>query len=157
MKNILKFLTVFVFSIILVGCTFKDEERVVKCTLTQNNAAQNYKLESEYNIYTDGKVVNKVETIETATSDNAQILSYLENYEKTLYTNMNNSYGGYDFNINNENGVVKAITKIDYTKLDREKLAKDQPSLKNYMNDDNMLTLKGIKSMYEAMGATCEK
>ena len=70
---------------------------------------------------------------------------------------MNNEYGGYDFKITNENGTLTAITKIDYTKLDMEKLAKDQSSMKNYMNDKNEITLEGIKALYKAMGATCEK
>ena len=38
-----------------------------------------------------------------------------------------------------------------------EKLAKDQSSMKNYMNDKNEITLEGIKALYKAMGATCEE
>ncbi len=155
MKSILKGLAVFLFVIILSGCGTKTEERVVTCTLEQNNVAYGYELRAEYNIYTDGTIVNRVETTEVATSDNQEILDYLENYNNTLYTNMNDAYGGYEFSSTNENNTLTAVTKIDYKKLDREKLVEDQPSMKNYMNDDNMLTLDGIKSMYEQMGATC--
>ena len=157
MKNILEFLAVFSFVIILAGCTSKTEEKVVKCTLNQNNAAQNYEIESVYSIYTDGSVVNKVETTEIVTSDDDYVLDYFENYTNTLYTNMNNAYGGYDFNITKEDGKLISDTKVDYLKLDREKLAKDQPTMKSYMNDDYMITFEGIKSMYEQMGATCEE
>lgn len=156
MRRILKIFAVFICVLVLAGCG-NEEQRVVKCTLTQNNVAQGYKVSSEYKIYTDGKIVNKVETTEIATSDNSEILDYLENYENTLYTNMNNEYGGYDFKITNENGTLTAITKIDYTKLDMKKLAKDQSSMKNYMNDKNEITLEGIKALYKSMGATCEK
>lgn len=156
MKNILKFLAIFSLVIILAGCTSKTEEKVVKCTLNQNNAAQKYEIKSAYNIYTDGSVVNKVETTEEVISDNSSILDYFENYINTLYTNMNNEYGGYDFNITKEDGKLISVTKINYLKLDRKKLAKDEPTMKSYMNDDYMLTLEGIKSMYEQMGATCE-
>ena len=156
MKNILKFLVIFSLVIILAGCTSKTEEKVVKCTLNQNNAAYGYELSSEYNIYTDGKIVNKVETTEVVTSDNQEILDYLENYNNKLYTNMNDAYGGYEFSSTNENNMLTAVTKIDYKKLDSKKLAEDQPSMKNYMNDDYVLTLDGIKLIYEQMGATCE-
>ena len=157
MKNILEFLAVFLFVIILAGCTSKTEEKVVRCTLKLNDAAQNYEIESVYSIYTDGSVVNKVETTEIVTSDDDYVLDYFENYTNTLYTNMNDAYGGYDFDISKEDGKLISDTKIDYLKLDREKLAKDQPTMKSYMNDDYMITFEGIKSMYEQMGATCEE
>ena len=157
MKNILEFLAVFLFVIILAGCTSKTEEKVVRCTLKLNDAAQNYEIESVYSIYTDGSVVNKVETTEIVTSDDDYVLDYFENYTNTMYTNMNNAYGGYDFNITKEDGKLISDTKVDYLKLDREKLAKDEPTMKSYMNDDYMITLEGIKSMYEQMGATCEE
>ena len=112
MKNILEFLAVFSFVIILAGCTSKTEEKVVKCTLNQNNAAQNYEIESVYSIYTDGSVVNKVETTEIVTSDDDYVLDYFENYTNTLYTNMNNAYGGYDFNITKE--AIDFIIEIGY-------------------------------------------
>lgn len=156
MKHILKFLMVITFIVILSGCTTKVEERVVKCTLNQSYEDQNYEIESVYNIYTDGKVVNKVETTEIVTSNSDEILDYFENYTNTLYTNMNNEYGGYDFDILKEDDKIISDTKIDYTKLNRQKLVKDQPVMKNFMNDEYMLTLEGIKSMYEQMGATCE-
>lgn len=156
MKNILKFLAIFSLVIILAGCTSKTDEKVVKCTLNQNNVAQKYEIKSVYNIYTDGSVVNKVKTTEEVISDNSSILDYFENYTNTMYKNMNDAYGGYDFNITKEDGKLISVTKINYLKLDRKKLAKDQPTMKSYMNDDYMLTLEGIKSMYEQMGATCE-
>ena len=130
---------------------------MLDATLKLNDAAQNYEIESVYSIYTDGSVVNKVETTEIVTSDDDYVLDYFENYTNTMYTNMNNAYGGYDFNITKEDGKLISDTKVDYLKLDREKLAKDQPTMKSYMNDDYMLTLEGIKSMYEQMGATCEE
>lgn len=157
MKKILKSLLVFLFIFIICGCSNKKSERIVKCTLEQNNVAYEYKLSSEYNIYTDGNIVNKVETTEIATSSKQEILDSLENYNNTLYTNMNNAYGGYEFKITNENGTLTAVTKIDYTKLDNEKLAKDQPTMKNYMNSDYRLTLDGIKALYKSLGATCEE
>lgn len=156
MKRILKVLVIFIFVVILSGCDSKSEEKVVKCMLDQNNEVYGYKLHSEYNIYTDGNVVNQVESEEVATSDNDEILDYLANYTNTLYTNMNNAYGGYEFKVTKEDGKLVSKAKIDYANLDKEKLAKDQPTMKNYMNDDYMLTLEGIKQIYEQMGATCE-
>ena len=84
MKKILKSLLVFLFIFIICGCSNKKSERIVKCTLEQNNVAYEYKLSSEYNIYTDGNIVNKVETTEIATSNKQEILDSLENYNNTL-------------------------------------------------------------------------
>ena len=70
---------------------------------------------------------------------------------------MNDTYGGYDVNITNADGKVTSVAKIDYSKLNIEQLVKDDPSMKNAVNDKNELTVTGIKSMYSAMGITCEK
>ena len=45
---------------------------------------------------------------------------------------------------------------IDYSKLDLDALAKDEPTMKNIMNDNNEITVTGLQAQYEAMGATCK-
>lgn len=157
MKKILMLVTIIVFALILQGCAEEKKEKIVTCKLEENNVAYGYKLSSVYKAYSDGKIVKKVETTEIATSDNESVLNYFENYINTLYGKMNDAYGGYDYTVTNENGKVTSITKIDYTSLNREQFIKDQPSMKKYMNDDNMITLEGIISMYETIGATCEE
>lgn len=151
-----KFIITFIFLIVLSGCSKQENEKIITCTLEQNNVAYGYKLSSVYKAITDGKVVKKVETTEVATSDNQEVLNYFENYINTLYGNMNNAYGGYDYKVTNENGKVTSITKIDYIVLNKEKFVEDQPSMKTYMNEDNMITVDGIITMYETLGATCE-
>lgn len=157
MKKILMLVTIIFFALILQGCAEEKKEKIVTCKLEENNVAYGYKLSSVYKAYSDGKIVKKVETTEIATSDNESVLNYFENYINTLYGKMNDAYGGYDYTVTNENGKVTSITKIDYTSLNREQFIKDQPSMKKYMNDDNMITLEGIISMYETIGATCEE
>lgn len=157
MKKILMLVTIIVFALILQGCAEEKKEKIVTCKLEENNVVYGYKLSSVYKAYSDGKIVKKVETTEIATSDNESVLNYFENYINTLYGKMNDAYGGYDYTVTNENGKVTSITKIDYTYLNREQFIKDQPSMKKYMNDDNMITLEGIISMYETIGATCEE
>lgn len=157
MKKILMLVAIIVFALILQGCAEGKKEKIVTCKLEENNVAYGYKLSSVYKAYSDGKIVKKVETTEIATSDNESVLNYFENYINTLYGKMNDAYGGYDYTVTNENGKVTSITKIDYTSLNREQFIKDQPSMKKYMNDDNMITLEGIISMYETIGATCEE
>ena len=41
--------------------------------------------------------------------------------------------------------------------MDLDKFSKDQSSIKSAMNDNNELTLDGMKSMYKSLGATCEE
>lgn len=75
-----------------------------------------------------------------------------QNYEK-----MDESYGGYTTNISKNGNKVVSEVEIDYEHMDVESLLEDQPSMKNYANDNNQLTLEGVKTIYKAMGATCEE
>ena len=41
--------------------------------------------------------------------------------------------------------------------MDLDKFSEDQSSIKSAMNNKNELTVDGMKSMYQSMGATCEE
>ena len=158
MKNILKSCLVIVMVIMLAGCgSVKDEEKTITCTLHKNDVINNYELNSTYEVKAKGEVVTNVTSTEVVSSNSADILSYFEETLNSTYKTMNDTYGGYDVNITNADGKVTSVAKIDYSKLNIEQLVKDDPSMKNAVNDKNELTVTGIKSMYSAMGITCEK
>ncbi len=153
MKKILMSSLVIVLGLFLVGCNSK-EERVVKCTL---NSSDTYDIQSVYEITTNGDIVTSVNTIETVTSDQKEVLQIFEKTLKETYQTMNEKYGGYTNNIEIQDNKLTSRTKIDYTKLDFSKLVTDEPTMKNALNSKNELTLKGLKSIYVALGATCEE
>ncbi len=157
MKKILKSCLIIVMVMMLVGCSSPEEEKTVTCTLHKNDVINNYELNSTYEVKSKGEVVTNVTSTEVVTSDSEEILSYFEETLNNTYKTMNDTYGGYDVNITNADGKVTSVAKIDYSKLNIEQLVKDDPSMKNAVNDKNELTLTGIKSMYSAMGITCEE
>ena len=152
MKKILLLIpTIF---LCMVGCgTVKSG--VITCTLTRNDVINNYKLESTYNINYLGETVEYVETKEVVTSDSSDVLDYFEETLNDTYSKMNEAYGGYDYEITNDNGVVISTVRINYNSMDVKQLSQDEPTLKPYISNNKLLT-KGIQSMYEQMGAACK-
>lgn len=155
MKKFVKIAFAFMLVVLLTGCFGK--EKVAKCTLTSDQSSSGYKIKSEYNMYYSGDIVNKVVTTETVESKNNTILAYFEKQLKTQYKSNNDNYGGYKYEITNKDGKVVSKVTIDYSKMNMTKFVKDNPAMKSYVNKSNKLTVKGVKSMYQSLGATCEK
>lgn len=149
MKKVLVFLCVV--TLVLTGCGKKSG--TIKCTLT--NDLSTYKLESTYTVNYTGKTVDSVDTVEKITSDNSAVLDTFEKTLKTTYETANKTYGGYNIDIKRTDSEVISTVKIDYNKMNISQYVKDQPALKTYVDGDK-LTVDGIKSIYIAMGATCE-
>lgn len=155
MKKALKTITLALVIVLVSGCGKKE---VVKtCTLTQNNTAYGYKLESKYVIYGEGDIAKKVESTETVTTDNTSIQDQFETQLNSTYKSLNDTYGGYTYKVTKGDGKVVSTVTIDYEKLDIEKYVKDNSAMKNYVNKDNKLLVEGIESIYKALGATCEE
>ena len=155
MKRVFKFLFIFVFVFLLAGC--KGGKVVTKCTLVSDQSASNYTLKSEYNVISNKDKVYRVETVEVVESKNNTILAYFEDQLKKQYKSYNDTYKGYKYDVVNKDGKVIAKVTIDYTKMDLDKFVKDNPAMKSYVDKDNNITLSGIKTMYESMGAKCSK
>lgn len=147
------FITVVVFG--LTGCGSKSE-KVLTCKLKQTVTGSDYTLDSTYKAYYVGKVVNRVESTEVVNTDNQEVLDYMDEYLDSYYKELNSSYGGYETNITKNSDSLVANTVIDYNKMDLKKYADDNTAISVYLNSDNKLTIDGVKSIYEAMGASCE-
>lgn len=155
MKKGVKILSVFLVSILLMGC--EGKEVVKKCTLSVNNSSNGYSVNSTYEIHAKGDVVTSVKTKEVVTSDTESILSYFETNLNDTYKKANDTYGGYTYNIKKESNKVTSDVTINYEKMDLKKYVSDNSAMKSYVNKDNKITLKGAKKVYETLGATCEK
>lgn len=158
MKKFLSILMVSIVALTLTGCAkgdSKEETKLVKtCTLTSTDS--DYKVESEYKVYGSGKTVDNVVTVETVTSDDSDILDYLEEYSNETYSNMNQTYGGYTFTTDRQDNKLITTVTIDYHKMNMDKFVSDNSAMKKFVNSDNKILIEGIVSLYKTMGATCK-
>ncbi len=155
MKKNIKIISVLSI-LLLSGCGTNKEVLVTKCTSSQNNLQANYTLKSEYTIYSQKGVVNKVESVETINSSSEAILDYFDTYLTSTYEQANKVYGGYNNKVTKNDDEVISKTTIDYKSMDMNKYVEDNSAMKNYVNSKNELTLEGIKAAYQSIGATCE-
>ena len=145
------------FLLVIVGCGTTGKTNKLTCTLTKDDTANGYKLESTYNISAKDNIVQKVDTKEVVVSDNATILSTFETQLNSTYKHMSETYNGYDYSITNDGKQVISDVHIDYTTLDLVKLASDDKEIKQQlMNNENKITLSKIKKLYTSMGANCK-
>ena len=153
MKKVIKLLFIFMCVVFISGCA---GTKVTKCTLKSDQSASGYTLDSTYDIYSKDDVVTKVVTKEVVNSENTTIIAYFEKTLKDQYENANKKYGGYTVDVKKEDKKVISSVTIDYNKVDLASYVKDNTAMKSYVNKDNKLTLKGAKSLYESLGASCE-
>lgn len=155
MKKVLFSIVLIIGVVLITGCG-KVEEKVMTCTLTQKDVVNNYELNSTYEVNYAGEVVNNVTSTEVITSSDAAVLSNFETQLKDIYNAMEENYGGYNIDIKNDGQKVTALVKINYEKLNLDKLIEENSAMKSYVNKNNRLTLDGIKTMYKAQGITCK-
>ena len=150
MKRILKVSFLLFIMIILTGCI--NKEKVLKCN---SNSIKDTK--TNYTIYYDGKIVNKVITTQKIKSSDENYLLKKEKEIKKLNEKNNKLYGGYKYSINKEKELLVIKTTINYKKMNLKKFVNDTPAMKAYVNKSNQLTINGLKNMYKLGGITCEK
>lgn len=151
--------------ILLTGCgeettndVYNDipEQKTMHCEVSTRDVVNGYETASDYTIYYTDDYVDKVETVETVTSESEEFLDTMEEYVNTTYEATNSAYGGYTYEVTREDGKVVSNVTIDYDKMNLEQYATDQPSLAQYIEDGKFL-VDGIIEIYETAGATCEK
>ncbi len=69
---------------------------------------------------------------------------------------LNNKYGGYEYKIDINDNELNANITIDYTKYNMQKFVSDNVAMKEYVNENNELTLEGAKKYYESIGSKCD-
>lgn len=172
MKKYSKYLLVALCFFLLVGYNDTKEEKLdtnlsSKIILNEENASaictvdkdysnsEGYVMGAKFVIYTDDKdVVIRVVGQQILASNNKGKISSLQTKMENTYVEAS-KYGGYTYNtkISGKNLIVD--TDIDYTKINLEQMAENQPKLKAYLNEDNQYTLSSIQASYMATGAEC--
>lgn len=154
MKKGLLLTTILCGLLLFSGCGNKEQK--LTCTLSKEDTATGYKMNSNYEVTAKGNKVTQVKTTEVVESESDEILEYFKTYIEESYTKMDEAYGGYDFTATIENQKLTVDTTIDYTVLDLDKLVKADSTMKQFVDKNNNLTLDGIQDLYEALGATCK-
>ncbi len=135
------------------GCTSTKEKKMV-CTRTAT--MNGMEMDFRYEVYYQGKNVNKVKTTEKITSDSEETLTSLESQTKTLYSNFDN-IENYKYNITINGNTLTSTTDINYQKIDIDELLKIDSSIQQLLNDNNKIDLDKITQVYEQTGAICNK
>ncbi len=134
-----------------------DKKATMVCTLDMDKKEnEGYTLGAKYVIFSDKDIVTKVNSQEIVQSSNRELLETFEQYFQENYGIVSN-YGGYEYEITNENGQVKSVVSIDYTKMDIENYINNYPDIKAYLDDNNQVTINALKDNYESLGATCNR
>mgnify|MGYP001861457807 FL=1 len=163
-KGLLLLLLLLTLSVLLTGCGEESKNDVnpetskqetMHCESSIRDVVNGYETTSKFTIYYTGDYVDKVETVETVTSESEEFLDNMEEYINSTYDAMNSTYGGYSYEVIREDGSIVSNVVIDYSKMDLEQYITDQPTMSNYVENDKLL-VEGIVDIYEEAGATCE-
>ena len=80
----------------LTGC---NKEEFIVCKINLENTKDNYRLNSEYKIYYEDSLVTRIEKEDIYMSIDSNILNYFYEAKNLEYEKLNNSYGGYEFEL----------------------------------------------------------
>ncbi len=152
MKKLIKLSSILVV-LLICGC---GKEKYITCTNNIDNTQGNYKLNATYKIYYNKSYVTKIEKDEKYTSNDKSVLDYFEESNDLTYSNSNDLYGGFTYNIKRNKEYVSINTVIDFNIADIKKMVREGYLDKNYVVS-NRFTTSGAKKYYEAIGATCEE
>jgi len=166
MNKQIKLLFVMLSLFLLVGCSSENSDKekeknestdnsVVKCIISDMEV-EDYSISSNYEIHSTDGIVDKVITVETVNSSDKNLLSTFENQLETTYKTANEIYGGYTYKITKEKSKLTCTVEIDYKEMNLEKYIEDNPIMKSFTNENNEITVKGLKNIYEGIGAVCE-
>lgn len=160
-------LIILVMLLVFTGCGKKEEkdaekdkvttgqtETESKMVCTLSNVTSDYTLNATYTIYYEGKYVDYVHSVENLKSDDTTVLNTIYDFTLSSYKKMKDNYGGYDFNVNKTGNTVVSDIKIYYSRMDLQRYVNDNPTLRQYVENDKML-VDGVKSLYTQVGAKC--
>jgi len=142
----------FIFVLFLVGCS---KEKYITCNIDVDNNIQNYNLTGVYKIYYNNNYVTKIEKQEKYISGDEIVIDYFDEYINLEYYNLNDLYGGFEYEVEKNSESVTLNSTIDMNIVDVKKMLEDKYIDKDY-TISNKLTTSGIVKIYESKGAICD-
>lgn len=152
MKKKIKYLAVFVVSVIfLTGCG-NDGVQTMTCTRTMNQ--NGIKTGLKYTVLYQGDYVTRVKSVETIETDSSEVLDAYQEQIESIYSPYKD-IDYYEYDVSIEDNKLTSTVDINYEKIDTDKLL-EIDSANGQLIKDGKIKLSDIKSVYEAVGAVCE-
>ena len=130
-----------------------SEEKTMVC---RNSASQsNMATDLTYTVRYKGEDVTSVKSVETIKSDDTDLLEAYREQVEAIYE----PYKGieyYEYQVEVEGDLLTSTVNIDYEHIDTDKLI-DVDSSNATLIKDGKVSIDDIESLYEQVGATCER
>lgn len=130
--------------------------KTTKCSSIIDQSVNGYKINTNYIVHSKKGIVSTIEIEQVIESDKNDILEDFKTDLTTQYEKYNTIYGGYTFEFKEKDNKLILDITIDYDNLNMSKFILDNTSIKKYLNDDNKLTLDGVKKMYSTSNIKCK-
>lgn len=132
-----------------------DETKILTCTADKTDELGSV-INAIYKVTYKGEYVDLIETEEKVTSDNSQVLNYYKEAIESTYLPYKD-LEHYNYSVVLKDNQVISTTKIDYSKIDTNKMIEINSSMKSLIKNGKV-KMSDVKSLYESdqIGATCE-
>ena len=148
-KIIILILVSFLF---ITGC---NKNKSITCTSIIENKLSDYKMSAEYKITYNSDYVKTIEKKEQYKMDTEDIKNYIYESKNLEYKNLNDLYGGYQYEVTETENEVNVKVFINVEELNIKSMVNDE-FLDKYYVKNNKLTLSGLKQFYKSKGIDCD-
>ena len=152
-----KLLLIIIIVLIATGCFGNNKYDIDICSQISDQSASGYNVSTNYEIYSENGIVDKVVISDVVNSKDKNLLNFFKLQYENQYRNLNDKYGGYTYKVKIKNNKVISDVTINYKKFNMKSFVKDNKAMEVYINDDKRITLEGIKKMYSNIGASCNQ
>ena len=149
MKQKIKYLAVFIVSVIFLTACGNNGVQTMTCTRTMNQ--NGIKTGLKYTVIYQGDYVTRVKSVETIETDSSEVLDAYQEQIESIYS----PYKGIDYyehDVSIDGDKLTSTVDINYEKIDTDKLL-EIDSANGQLIKDGKIKLSDIKSVYEAIGA----
>ncbi len=153
MKNNRKKIILLICLLFTAGCESKSSSKTLTCT-SHATVAEGVDVEVKYQVKYHDLYVSEVQTEEKIKASQ----EYLEAYQKSMQESYDpyQKLSYYDYDSKIKNGTLISTIKINYEKIDVDKLIEIDSSNADLFQDGKVY-LKTIRDIYEGLGATCRE
>lgn len=155
-KKVFILIALAIIIIVILICFFVFGKHKTTCTMKSDQSRNGYVLNTTYTIIYQRGIVKKVKIKEVVQGDTDSILDNFKTGWTDNYEYLNKTFGGYTYQIKKKNKKVISDAVVDYEKINMKKYLRINEAMKEFVNDKEQVTVKGIKKMYENSGAVCK-
>ena len=147
-----KLVILIVISLYLTACNNKNG--TINCTMSQNEELLGYNITSNYSIIYKDNYVTEVNGQDIIVSDFNDTIEELENELTSGYDELNELYGGHNYNISKEDNKLIIDININFNELKLKEYIEGIPLLTDYYKNNKLLK-DGLILYYEDGGYQC--